>query len=322
MTDIDRLYRYKSLLTSRHAVSSEELTATLHISVATLKRDLARLRETLGLPVEYDRLAGGYRLAPGHGRRELPGMWLSPQELVALVTLQHLLSELAPGLLALKLAPLRERLAHLLHDVDIDSLGLAQRVRVVHAGQRRLPPLAFDAVASATLQRKRLWLRHFNRANGQRVEREVSPQQLVHYRDNWYLDAWCHLRGALRSFAVDALEACEVLEAPALEVAPETLKEATQSGYGIFSGPARQRARLRFTSQRARWVSGEAWHPEQVAHFEADGSYVLELPYADDRELLGDVLRHGADCEVLSPPELRQRVAQVLRQAAQNYTTE
>ena len=77
-----------------------------------------------------------------------------------------------------------------------------------------------------------------------------------------------------------------------------------------------------FEKAIARWVSGEAWHPEQVAQFEADGSYVLELPYADDRELLGDVLRHGADCEVLSPPELRQRVAQVLRQAAQNYTTE
>ena len=319
MKDIDRLYRYKSLLTSRHAVSSEELMDTLNISVATLKRDLARLRETLGLPVEYDRLAGGYRLAPGHGRRELPGMWLSPQELVALVTLQHLLSELAPGLLGLKLAPLRERLSHLLHDIDIDSLGLAQRMRVVHAGQRRLPPLAFDTVASATLQRKRLWLRHFNRATGHSVEREVSPQQLVHYRDNWYLDAWCHLRQALRSFAVDALERCELLEQPALEVAPEVLKQATQAGYGIFSGPARHHARLRFSPQRARWVSGELWHPEQKAHFETDGSYVLELPYSDDRELLGDVLRHGPDCEVLAPSSLRHKVSEALRLALQRY---
>ena len=56
---------------------------------------------------------------------------------------------------------------HLLHDAELGSLDLGQRIRVVHAGQRRLPPTAFDTVASATLHRQRLWLRHFNRATGQ-----------------------------------------------------------------------------------------------------------------------------------------------------------
>jgi predicted DNA-binding transcriptional regulator YafY len=37
------------------------------------------------------------------------------------------------------------------------------------------------------------------------TEREVSPQRLVHYRDNWYLDAWCHLREDVRSFSIDAI---------------------------------------------------------------------------------------------------------------------
>jgi predicted DNA-binding transcriptional regulator YafY len=121
MKDIDRLYRYKSLLASRHAVSSDELMAVLGISIATLKRDMANLRERLNIPVEYDRSLGGYRLIPGHGRKELPGLWLTPDELVALATLQHLLSGFAPGVLADKLGPLKERLAHLLHDVDVDS---------------------------------------------------------------------------------------------------------------------------------------------------------------------------------------------------------
>lgn len=320
MREIDRLYRYKSLLLSRHAIPSEELMATLGISIATLKRDLATLRQRLNLPVAYDRQLGGYRLEAHHGKRELPGLWLSPEELVALATLQQLLANFAPGLLADKLSPLKERLSSLLHDIDIDSLGLSQRMRVVHAGQRRLPPEAFDTVASATLQRKRLWLRHFNRSTGERVEREVSPQQLVHYRDNWYLDAWCHLRDGLRSFSVDALERCRVLDdVPALEMDPDALKQAMQAGYGIFSGAPKARARLRFSAERARWVSGEQWHPDQSAHHEPDGSYVLELPYSDDRELLGDILRHGAACEVLSPPELRHKVAEALRQAAQRY---
>jgi predicted DNA-binding transcriptional regulator YafY len=320
MKDIDRLYRYKSLLTSRHAVSSDELMAVLGISIATLKRDMANLRERLNIPVEYDRSLGGYRLIPGHGRKELPGLWLTPDELVALATLQHLLSGFAPGVLADKLGPLKERLAHLLHDVDVDSARLGERIRLVHAGQRRLPPAAFEAVATATLGRLRLNLTHHNRETNQTIERTVSPQQLVHYRDNWYLDAWCHLRNGFRSFAVDAMTAARVLpDEPAYEMDADTLRRATQASYGIFSGEPVGLAVLRFSAERARWVSGEQWHPEQVSQWLPDGSYRLTLPYSDDRELLGDILRHGAHCVVESPPSLRDKTLEALQAACAAY---
>ena len=320
MKDIDRLYRYKSLLTSRHAVSSDELMAVLGISIATLKRDMANLRERLNIPVEYDRSLGGYRLIPGHGRKELPGLWLTPDELVALATLQHLLSGFAPGVLADKLGPLKERLAHLLHDVDVDSARLGERIRLVHAGQRRLFPAAFEAVATATLGRLRLNLTHHNRETNQTIERTVSPQQLVHYRDNWYLDAWCHLRNGFRSFAVDAMTAARVLpDEPAHEMDADTLRRATQASYGIFSGEPVGLAVLRFSAERARWVSGEQWHPEQVSQWLPDGSYRLTLPYSDDRELLGDILRHGSHCVVESPPSLRDKTLEALQAACAAY---
>lgn len=319
MSDLDRLYRYKSLLMSRHAVPTQELMDTLGISVATLKRDMAKLRERLNIPVVYDRLAGGYSLAPGHGRKELPGLWLSSSELVALATLQHLLSDFVPGVMSDKLLPLKERLAQLLHDVDLDAAGLARRIQIVHAGQRQVLPSAFERAAAATLGRRQLRLVHYNRETDQTLERTVSPQQLVHYRDNWYLDAWCHLRQAFRSFAVDAVQSCEVLDAAAVEMEADALAQATKGSYGIFSGSGKHCAKLRFNPQRARWVSQEVWHPEQTGRWQADGSYVLELPYGDDRELLGDILRHGPACEVLEPAVLREQVTACLTQSLQAY---
>lgn len=320
MSEIDRLYRYRRLFTSRHAVPTQELMDTLGISIATLKRDLAKLRERLNVQVEFDRSLGGYRLVPGQGSRELPGLWMNSQELVALATLQQLLAEFAPGLMADKLAPLKQLLARLLHDADLDNVALAQRIRLVQAGQRRLPPSAFEAAAFATLSRQKLRLRHFNRENAQTTERTVSPQQLVRYRDNWYLDAWCHWRNALRSFSVDALEHCELLpEEKAVDVPTEQLQAATQSTYGIFSGPTRAWAELRFSAERARWVSGETWHPEQQSEWLPDGSYRLRVPYGDDRELVGDILRHGPACVVEAPPELRQKVRNMLKEAQAQY---
>ena len=317
---LQRLYRYKSLLAHRHAVPTQELMDALGVSIATLKRDMATLRERLHVPVVYDRAQGGYRLQPGHGRQELPGLWLASEELVALATLQQLLQGVAPGLLSDKLEPLRDRLGHLLHDLDVDSERLAQRIRVVQAGQRRLPPEAFEHAAAATLQRRRLRLQHHHRETGRVSERTVSPQQLVHYRDNWYLDAWCHWRNDLRSFAVDAIVHSEVLEGEtAIDVDPSVLKAATQHSYGIFSGAPKARARLRFSAERARWVSGEVWHPEQVGRWRKDGRYELEIPYSDDRELIGDILKHGHHCEVLGPKKLQQKIIRSLLKSASQY---
>ena len=50
----------------------------------------------------------------------------------------------------------------------------------------------------------------------------------------------------------------------------------------------------------------------------ADGSYVLELPYADRRELVVDILRHVPEVEVGGPQALRATIEQMLREALRN----
>ena len=146
---------------------------------------------------------------------------------------------------------------------------------------------------------------YYAKSTDQHTRREVSPQRLVHYRENWYLDAWCHLRQALRSFALDGIRCLEVLDVPAKEIPLKTLDDYLHDSYGIMRGGEPRRARLRFSPTSARWRAAEVWHPDQKGSFDAEKRYLLELPYRDDRELVMDVLRHGADVEVLSPPELR-----------------
>jgi len=147
----------------------------------------------------------------------------------------------------------------------------------------------------------------------------VSPQRLVHYRDNWYLDAYCHLRQDLRSFSVDAIREASLLEVKAREVAKAELDEYLKSGYGIFAGRAVEWASLKFTSQAARWVASQSWHSSQRTRFEKDGSYVLEVPYADDRELVMEILKFGPEVEVLGPEALRATVKAQLEAARQAY---
>ncbi|HEX9583592.1 MAG TPA: hypothetical protein VGB36_03710, partial [Gammaproteobacteria bacterium] len=45
-------------------------------------------------------------------------------------------------------------------------------------------------------------------------------------------------------------------------------------------------------------------------------SLIRFFPYSDDRELLTDILKHGAEVEVLEPPALLARVAGAHAEAA------
>ena len=119
-----------------------------------------------------------------------------------------------------------------------------------------------------------------------------------------------------------AIVRAEPLDEATREVEREVLDELMQSGYGIFSGREVTWATLRFAPERARWVSAEVWHPQQRGAFDKAGRWVLELPYNDPRELMMDVLKHGASVEVIAPDALRARVRAELDAAIGTYAAE
>jgi predicted DNA-binding transcriptional regulator YafY len=246
-------------------------------------------------------------------------MWFNASEAHALLLIQKLLREIHPGLLSQHIEPLQARLRALLGSADHTADEVEKRFHMLHASQRVMHLKHFEAIATATLGRKRIKIQHYNRERDETLERLISPQQIVFYRDNWYLDAWCHLRDSIRSFSIDAIVGVESTSEPAKEVGKTTLKEHFEKGYGIFSGGKVQWAKLKFSPARARWVANESWHPDQRAKFANDGSYLLEVPFTDDRELLMDVLKHGNEVEVQSPTALRNRMKEILMSALEKY---
>ena len=325
MPQTERLYKLKYWFDSGRCVGKEFLLRELGVSPATLKRDLAHMRDRMNAPLVFDREMQGWRLdreQPMVGAQyELPGLWFSAQEIHALLTMQQLLAQFdAGGLLGPHIEPLMARLGELLESGVPSTDDLARRVKVHSVAARPMHLPHFQAIGTALLRRQRLAIEYRGRGRAETGNREVSPQRLIHYRDNWYLDAWCHLRKALRSFSVDAVLRVDVLDTTAIEMPDDELDDVLGSGYGIFAGKEVQWATLRFSADRARWVSAETWHPKQRGQFETDGCYLLELPYADPRELVMDILRHVPEVEVVGPIGLSDMVAKKLREGVRRVT--
>lgn len=321
MDKLTRLYRLHQMLAGRRVgVPLDAIMGDLECSRATANRVIQEMRQTFNAPIIFDREQQGYRYdRSGEGGFELPGVWFSEAELTGLLSMQRWLDQIGGGFVGRMLAPLSEHMRQMLGD-QAAAGQISQRIVLQEVGQRPGAAAHFPEVAAATLNRQQIEIGYRDRTRNEATTRTLSPQRLLHYRDNWYLDAWCHLRSELRRFALDRIQSVAVKEVPAKEFSDEEITRAFDRTYGIFGGAPADTAVLRFSGPAAQWVSEEIWHPRQKTYWLEDGRYELWLEIGQNAaELVQDILRYGENVEVVEPASLRLAVQQRLAAALAVY---
>jgi predicted DNA-binding transcriptional regulator YafY len=311
MQHIDKIFKLHNILRNRRTpINGKALEAELECSRATRDRIIRDMRDYLNAPIVYERSRNGFYYDYEHAKHpyELPGLWFNAQELQALLACQHLLANVSAGILQSDIVQLQDRLETLLSYTPSVTKPDISKFKILNQASRRSNDSVFLGVATALFNGKRLQINYHARSDNQHSQRDISPQTLVRYRDNWYLDAWCHWRNQLRSFAVDKINSVIQLEQDTDIIATDELQQHFAAAYGIFSGSPKHLAILNFSTDRARWVGDEHWHPQQQGQWLEDGRYQLTIPFNDHRELLMDILKHGAEVEVLEPEFLVEAV--------------
>ncbi len=318
MDKFDRIYALHGIFsTRRYPVAMAKLCEKLECSKSCVKRLLGEMKDYLGAPVCNKRGVGYF-----YNRDiafELPGIWFNTMEMEALLVMQKAVSGIGNGFLNDEMGILRHRVEKSLGRVASAAIGELNRIRIPDFGRRSKQLPHFPLIAAAVLERRRLRLIYKSRSKNEAREREVSPQRLVLYKNNWYVDVWCHQADDLRTFALENMMETRLLDAPAADIDAEEIDRRLTRSYGIFGGEATATARLRFTAKAARWAADEEWFPDQQGEWLADGRYELEIPYGNPTELMMDIYRYGPEVEVIEPAELRQQVAHKLQTAAEQY---
>lgn len=318
MAQTDRLYHLHHTLTRRRtAIPLQQLAEELEVSESTVKRDVEKLRD-MGAPIPHGNQDGGYYYEPNAPAFELPGLWFNQTELYALLATEQLLEAVQPGLLGPQLGRLKGRVRQLLGASGHQAATISRRIRLQPMGARPTAPDTFGTVAGATLNGHRLELAYHSRHRNETRQRQVHPYRLNHYRDNWYLLAWCERAGDYRLFSLDRVQSATDTGEPTTPANEDAVDHHLGAAFGIFTGEAQKWAVLRFTPEAARWAAEETWHPDQIDYWDNDG-FELELPYSDQRELVMEILKYGPDCEVVAPEGLRETVAERLRRGAEIY---
>src|SRR5688572_984218 len=230
---LKRLDELAGLLKSRDFVTAGELAAELGVSLRTVSRDLALLRDQ-GTPIDADRgRGGGLRMERNWS---LGRIHLSPEESIDLL-LSLAIAERMNAALFQRLPAIRRKI------VAAFAQGYQQKVRDLRrrilvgqpASQAVLASFADPAsgslsrVAEAFFNMRVLALDYVDQY-GNVSRRQVEPQFLYLNTPVWYLLGWDRLRDAVRFFRVDRIRAIEILPqafrlsdpAPFLEAADNT----------------------------------------------------------------------------------------------------
>ena len=297
-----------------------DLATRFEISERMIQKDLDIIRN--GLKLSVVRSAEGYRFEEVP---RLPAVGFSFAEAVSLLLAVEA-GRRNTGIGGAELDGAMKRLCELFPPGFANRLGglgggpaAGRRI----SGEHRPQMLALLQRMIAESSKVRIRYNTSSRG-GQESVRIVHPYHLVSYVRSWHLVAYCERRGRVLTFKVDRIRMAEPVGEHFEVPLDFSLDEHLGEGWGILSGKGGDAVdvELLFEPEAGRWVSEEHWHKSQEVELLPNGfvRFRLHLPVTPD--FVGWILYYGWRVEVVSPGELRRRVADEHRRAADHIDDE
>jgi predicted DNA-binding transcriptional regulator YafY len=299
------------LLLAPDGLSVAELASNLLVNRRTVYRDIDFL-SAQGVPLWQQ--AGRFGL---NRTRYLATVRLSYQEAIGLVLAGLLLARSLDERNPQVIAALR-RLATTLPELPSQHLKrAADRVEGYRSNPQQVAVL--ETIAEGWGSGRKVRIAYRSPRSGELRQRVIAPYALEPMASGIYIlchDEWA---GDIRTFKLARLESAQLLDEP-YTIPPDFDPEAHLAGsWGIMSGEQVSEVVLRFTAAARPFVEERQWHPSQSIQPTPDGGCLLQVQVSEPVEMQPWIRSWGAQVEVLTPDWLRQRIADELQEAADQY---
>lgn len=316
------------MLALHRALQAAELpTATalakqFEVSERTVRRDLDYMRDQLGLPVAWNPSRRGFEYTAAV--LDFPGLTIDEGELFALLVAQKTLEAYRGTTLFVKLQRAFERLRSSLSDqVSFSSADALASISIRPLGTAAVDAVVFDALTRAIVARRVLRLKRQPLGDSKRVSLTLYPLHLSNVDGAWYLLAQDAATATVRAYHVSRILEVEALEHRFEPIPNFDPAEYFKASFGVFTKPDAhlQTVIINFTGLAADLVREREWHPSQKLKELPNGGLQLTLELGNLNEIIGWILRWGAEAEVIQPAALRKIIERTARQLVQAYVS-
>jgi proteasome accessory factor B len=294
------------------------MAANYEVSSKSIRRDIDYLKYQCAAPIAYDPQRHGFYYTEEN--YHLPAINISESDLFAIYIARKAMEQHKNTPVYRKLVSVFSKIEESLPDrLSISPAWVDNRISVFSDFRTNIDPQIWDTVAEALHHYRTLQITYLNPGAEMGVQRQIDPYHAVSFQGEWYLIAYCHLRQAIRVFAISRIKQAKKLIGIFTIPNAFNFADFTDSHFGIFSDDQRHDVEVHFSAKHAPYLLEREWHPSQTLKKQEDGSIVLSFTTNHLFEVKRWILSWGSGVEVLAPEKLRSAIHQEAQKILQAY---
>jgi proteasome accessory factor B len=302
-----RMMRIHEEIQSNRLPNATRLSRIFETSTKTINRDIGFMRDQLGLPVEWDAEANGYRYT-GYVDG-FPTVQVSEGELFALLVAQKALEPYKGTPFHEPLEAALRKLSDGLKDKVFISLDrLDTPVSFKSTGMSNADLETFQIVTRAVAQEQELDFEYKNLGSSRWQKRQTQPIHLCCVENQWYVVCHDLKRKALRTFALVRMRKLMLPGRGFKRPEDFDIREHLKNAFGVFVGDAKYKVRVEFDKWAAQLIQEKDWHPAQEIRQRDGGGIEFRIELADLFEIERWILSWGSHAKVLGPAKLKNSI--------------
>ena len=309
---LERMLRIHQSIQAGEFPNATRLSAEIEVVVKTIHRDIAFMRDRMGLPIAFDSKRNGYHYTGEVS--SFPSLQLTEGELFALCVAEKALEQYRGTSFEKPLLSALRKMEQSLPDTISINLGdLGEAISFRTRAEPILNLATFDSLAKATAQRQQLELNYRKAGSAAPEKRVVDPYHLANINGEWFLFGYDHLRKDIRTFVPARIKSVKPTGQTFERAHGFSLEKRLRNSFGVHSGEGQYQVVLRFTGQVADFIREKRWHDSQQLRELKDGGVELSLKLSSLIEIERWVLSWGQNVRVQQPAELLASVRQAAR---------
>ncbi len=294
---------------SRRRLNCTTMGKRLGMSAKTILRDLTYMKDTLGLPVDYDGQEKSYSY-PSSDVSFPVGPDLTQDERIAISVARQTLEVFRGVNFADHLASAHDKLFDgFLSQTGLSIEGdLSEYISVRTPGAGIADPKTFKAVVKALLERRELRVKYQAKGRPAATPRRLAPYHLACVASRWVLVALDLEKQDVRTYILARMTDPVITQDPIDRPPNFDVSRHLGTSFGVWTGSGEIVVRLRLAAVAAHHVRERHWHATQKLTELPEGEVEVAFKLSDLNDVTRWILGFGGDCRVMEPKELKAAV--------------
>ena len=294
------------------------LAAEWEVSAKTIQRDIEYIRDMLDAPLAYSAKNRGYYYT--ENSFTLPAFDLNDSDLFAIFIADKLLQQYRNTPVYSRLRSVFSRMEDSLPDkVSFHPAALDDKCSFVASPQTLINPQVWETIFKGLRESKSLTISHKKPSDISSHPRGIDPYHITSYQGEWYVLGFCHLRKAIRTFAISRISYAEVTDNSFIIPEDFDFNTASNEHFGVHWGQSSYKVKIWFSCDAAPYIQERQYHPSQKIEENDDSSVHVSLITNHLLEVKRWVLSWGDQAKVLEPNILVNEMIDELDKARERY---